>query len=97
MLLEPVRPLESWSVCTFCCSSPSLLRLHLPRLRGDHVTTARAIVEAFEIISPDPPKSAVMTASEFDRLTDAEIDALPELPLVIAHCAPETKGVYLVP
>lgn len=24
-------------------------------------------------------------------MTDAEIDALPELPLVIARCAPETK------
>lgn len=32
-----------------------------------------------------------MTAQEFDKLTDAEIDALPELPLVIARCAPETK------
>lgn len=31
-------------------------------------------------------------AAEFDKLTDAEIDALPELPLVIARCAPETKG-----
>jgi len=25
-------------------------------------------------------------------LSDQEIDALPELPLVIARCAPETKG-----
>ena len=31
-------------------------------------------------------------ATQFDNLTDAEIDALPELPLVIARCTPETKG-----
>src|ERR1700761_7970450 len=33
----------------------------------------------------------VMTASQFDKLSDAEIDALPVLPLVIARCAPNTK------
>lgn len=33
----------------------------------------------------------VMTASAFDKLSDAEIDAMPVLPLVIARCAPSTK------
>lgn len=33
----------------------------------------------------------IMTASKFDSLTNDEIDALPELPLVIARCAPQTK------
>lgn len=32
-----------------------------------------------------------MTASQFDSLSNDEIDALPELPLVIARCAPQTK------
>ena len=32
-----------------------------------------------------------MTAAEFDRKSDEEIDQLPELPLVIARCAPQTK------
>lgn len=32
-----------------------------------------------------------MTGQEFDALTDAEIDALPELPVVVARCAPDTK------
>lgn len=32
-----------------------------------------------------------MTAAQFNKLTDKEIDALPELPLVIARCDPETK------
>ena len=26
-----------------------------------------------------------------DAMTDAEIDALPELPVVVARCSPETK------
>lgn len=81
-VLLPFSPFTKFTSPPFLC-----------RLTGDHVTTARAIAEAVEIISPDAPKSAVMTASEFDRLTDAEIDALPELPLVIARCAPETKGM----
>ncbi|KAJ2157094.1 hypothetical protein GGF46_004746 [Coemansia sp. RSA 552] len=33
----------------------------------------------------------VMTAREFDRLSAEEIDALPELPHVIARCSPDTK------
>ncbi|KAF8884255.1 hypothetical protein CPB85DRAFT_1378183 [Mucidula mucida] len=60
-------------------------------LTGDHLTTAKAIAESVEIITRDAPASVVMTATQFDRMTDAEIDALPELPLVIARCAPETK------
>lgn len=32
-----------------------------------------------------------MAASEFDELTDDQIDELPVLPLVIARCAPQTK------
>ena len=64
----------------------------MDRLTGDHITTARAIAEMVEIVPRDVPKNMVMTATEFDRLSDEEIDALPELPLVIARCAPETKG-----
>lgn len=36
-------------------------------------------------------KKRVMTAIEFDKMSEQEIDALPELPLVIARCSPETK------
>ncbi|PVU90617.1 hypothetical protein BB559_004518 [Furculomyces boomerangus] len=36
-------------------------------------------------------KSLVMTARDFDALTNEEIDSLPELPAVIARCTPDTK------
>jgi len=37
------------------------------------------------------PAHSHLVSSRFDRLTDAEIDALPLLPLVIARCAPHSK------
>lgn len=64
-------------------------------LTGDHIKTATAI--AFEVGILDcaaaisQPGRLVMTADEFDKLTDAEIDSIPELPLVIARCSPATK------
>lgn len=85
-IFDPPRP-ETLGAVRACKEAG--IAVHM--LTGDHLTTARAIAESVEIISPDAPKSAVMTATEFDRLTDQEIDALPELPLVIARCAPETK------
>ena len=32
-----------------------------------------------------------MTASEFDELSDDQVDELAVLPLVVARCAPSTK------
>jgi Na+-exporting ATPase len=32
-----------------------------------------------------------MTASDFDELSDDQVDELPVLPLVVARCAPSTK------
>jgi Na+-exporting ATPase len=32
-----------------------------------------------------------MTGQQLEVLTDAEIDDLPELPVVVARCSPETK------
>jgi Na+-exporting ATPase len=32
-----------------------------------------------------------MNGQELDAMTDADIDALPELPVVVARCSPETK------
>jgi Na+-exporting ATPase len=42
-------------------------------------------------LAKDVTDSMVMTASQFDKLSDSEIDKLPVLPLVIARCAPNTK------
>ncbi|PPQ72985.1 hypothetical protein CVT24_000298 [Panaeolus cyanescens] len=85
-IFDPPRP-ETLGAVRACKAAGIVVHM----LTGDHITTARAIAQDVEIISPDAPASAVMTAMEFDKLTDAEIDALPELPLVIARCAPETK------
>lgn len=60
-------------------------------LTGDHPATAAAIAKSVAIIDASSPASAVMTGVQFDKLSDEEIDRLPELPLVIARCAPETK------
>ncbi|KAG5651926.1 hypothetical protein H0H81_006907 [Sphagnurus paluster] len=88
-IFDPPRP-ETLGAVRACKEAGIVVHI-LARLTGDHLTTACAIAESVEIIRPNAPKNAVMTATEFDKLTDAEIDALPELPLVIARCTPETK------
>ncbi|KAK0531018.1 hypothetical protein OC835_003817 [Tilletia horrida] len=58
---------------------------------GDHPATARQIALDVAILRGNEPAGAVMEARHFDALTDAQIDQLPELPLVIARCSPNTK------
>lgn len=69
-------------------------------LTGDHPGTARAIAIDVGILPPakkmeslpkDVADALVMTASEFDKLSDDQVDQLPQLPLVVARCAPHTK------
>nr|CBL43003.1 Na+/K+ P-type ATPase [Riccia fluitans] len=69
-------------------------------LTGDHPDTALAIAKEVGIIRPPPNRAEesvvplfnpVMTAQEFDALSEEEIDDLAELPLVIARCTPATK------
>ena len=64
-------------------------------LTGDHPSTATAIAKEIGIIEDKDvalmPKHTVVTASEFDRLSDEEIDRMGELPRVIGRCSPETK------
>ncbi|KAN0066176.1 hypothetical protein ACQY0O_000270 [Thecaphora frezii] len=60
-------------------------------LTGDHPATARAIAREVAIVDGSEGKDAIMTAARFDALSDDEIDALEELPLVIARCSPQTK------
>jgi magnesium-transporting ATPase (P-type) len=69
-------------------------------LTGDHPQTARAIAVDVGIL-PSPGKlqllpadvsgTMMMTAHDFDTLTDEQIDDLAQLPLVVARCAPSTK------
>ncbi|KAK8036541.1 potassium/sodium efflux P-type ATPase [Apiospora marii] len=67
-------------------------------LTGDHPETAKAIAIEVGIlpsrmgsVGADVAAAMVMTAGQFDALSDDEIDRLPVLPLVIARCAPSTK------
>ncbi|GAO47406.1 putative sodium P-type ATPase [Saitoella complicata NRRL Y-17804] len=92
-LYDPPRP-ESLGAVKKCHQAG--INVHM--LTGDHPGTARAIAkevgilpEDMEVLPRDVVSSMVMTATEFDRLSDDEIDALPVLPLVIARCAPQTK------
>ena len=61
-------------------------------LTGDHIITATAIAKEVGIITPSThTRTSVITAQEFDRMSDPEIDSLSHLPLVIARCSPATK------
>lgn len=77
------------------CASAGI-KVHM--LTGDHPATATAIAREVGIIPRNlsilpsaMADSVVLKATDFDKLSDAEIDALDELPLVIARCAPDTK------
>lgn len=77
------------------CSQAGI-KVHM--LTGDHPETAKAIAKEVGIIPKNlgilPDKVAraiVQKATDFDKMTDEEIDALEELPLVVARCAPDTK------
>ncbi|KAF3913884.1 hypothetical protein ABW21_db0204088 [Orbilia brochopaga] len=92
-LYDPPR-LESRDAIRLCKQAG--IKVHM--LTGDHRLTAAAIAREVGIIpaytgrlSKEEIDSLVMTASEFDSLSDSQIDDLPTLPVVIARCAPTTK------
>ena len=96
-LYDPPRP-ESADAVRHCHRAG--IKVHM--LTGDHPGTARAIAAQVGIlpaqgsqgaleISRQVAESMVMTAKEFDALSDEQLDRLPALPLVIARCAPGTK------
>ncbi|KAL4903888.1 hypothetical protein BDW74DRAFT_34886 [Aspergillus multicolor] len=63
-------------------------------LTGDHIRTATAIASEVGILDPivnAKSSRLVMAAKEFDRLSDEDVDAIEQLPLVIARCSPTTK------
>ncbi|TLD14667.1 hypothetical protein PspLS_11015 [Pyricularia sp. CBS 133598] len=93
-LYDPPRP-ESAESVRLCQQAG--ISVHM--LTGDHPETARAIAIEVGILPrtrmaevPErTAKTMVMAASEFDKLTDDEVDSLANLPLVVARCAPNTK------
>jgi P-type Na+/K+ transporter len=92
-LYDPPR-LESKEAIKNCITAG--IAVHM--LTGDHLNTAAAIAKDVGIIPKDMgmlradvAAALVKAACDFDEMSDAEIDALPTLPLVIARCAPDTK------
>ncbi|KAK2026311.1 potassium/sodium efflux P-type ATPase [Colletotrichum zoysiae] len=92
-LYDPPRP-ESAPAVRQCHEAG--ISVHM--LTGDHPETAKAIAvevgilpSRMERVARNVANAMVMTASQFDALTDDEVDRLPVLPLVIARCAPSTK------
>ncbi|KAG0266756.1 Na+ ATPase [Mortierella polycephala] len=68
------------------------IRVHM--LTGDHPSTAAAIAKEVAIIPDDcsiTNNPLIMTAGQFDSMTDEAIDKLVELPRVVARCSPDTK------
>lgn len=87
-IYDPPR-LESTAAVQRCQAAG--ITVHM--VTGDHVKTATAIAVEIGILNSDRLQNGteVMVASAFDSLTDAEIDALDKLPLVLARCSPTTK------
>ncbi|KAL8706187.1 MAG: hypothetical protein Q9201_000765 [Fulgogasparrea decipioides] len=92
-LYDPPRPESAPSVrkCT-----EAGISVHM--LTGDHPGTARAIALEVGILPSrlnelrvDIADAMIMPASQFDKLSDDQVDALPVLPLVVARCTPNTK------
>ncbi|GAA6016833.1 hypothetical protein JCM10207_003267 [Rhodosporidiobolus poonsookiae] len=92
-LYDPPRP-ETQGAVRMCHKAG--VQVHM--LTGDHHATARAIAlqvgilpRNLHLLSKESVDAMVMTAAQFDKLSDDQVDKLPLLPLVIARCAPHTK------
>lgn len=86
-IYDPPRAETAEAVRT--CQSAGI-KVHM--LTGDHIGTASAIAAEVGITKTvKAGHGVVMAGGDFDKLSEAEIDALPELPLVIARCSPTTK------
>ncbi|SCU92914.1 LADA_0G00298g1_1 [Lachancea dasiensis] len=92
-IYDPPRPESAGAVKKFHQAG---INVHM--LTGDFPGTAKAIAQEVGILPhnlyhfpQDVVESMVMTATQFDKLSNEEIDSLVVLPLVIARCHPNTK------
>lgn len=92
-IYDPPRPETAGAVKRFHQAG---INVHM--LTGDFPGTAKAIAQETGILPVNLyhyPKEVVdimvMTGSQFDELSEEEIDNMPVLPLVIARCSPQTK------
>lgn len=89
-IYDPPR-LESASAIRQCQTAG--ITVHM--LTGDHLKTATTIAREIGILAPhvhgSSSPNAVMTATVFDKMTDAELDQMESLPFVLARCSPTTK------
>jgi potassium/sodium efflux P-type ATPase len=87
-LYDPPRPETAGAVAQ--CRAAGVT-VHM--VTGDHIKTATAIAYEVGILNKDVPlkTNTVMAAADFGALSDAQIDALDELPVVLARCSPLTK------
>ncbi|KAF2496758.1 putative potassium/sodium P-type ATPase [Lophium mytilinum] len=89
-LYDPPR-LETADAVRRC----QLAGISVHMLTGDHIRTATAIAHEVGILPSTVPLTdngkIIMSAEAFDQLSDAEIDAMENMPLVIARCSPTTK------
>lgn len=89
-LYDPPR-IESASAIKQCQAAG--ITVHM--LTGDHLKTAMTIAQEIGILGSHVPGSnsqtAVMTAIDFDKLSDDTLDSMDNLPLVLARCSPTSK------
>ncbi|KAI0879984.1 potassium/sodium eff [Annulohypoxylon maeteangense] len=89
-LYDPPR-LESADAVRRC----SIAGISVHMLTGDHIKTATAIAHEVGVLgrglSTTEAAGAIMPAASFDAMSDAQIDHMEKLPLVLARCSPSTK------
>ncbi|KAI1177044.1 hypothetical protein F4777DRAFT_587460 [Nemania sp. FL0916] len=89
-LYDPPRP-ETAGAVQKC----KIAGISVHMLTGDHIKTATVIAHEVGILGPSltaaEAANAIMPASDFDALSDEQIDSLDTLPLVLARCSPSMK------
>jgi potassium/sodium efflux P-type ATPase len=90
-LYDPPR-LETAGAIAACKQAG--ISIHM--LTGDHIDTATAISKEIGLLTDlnlttTNANTLVMQGGQFDALSDAEIDSLDALPVVLARCSPATK------